>query len=84
LCRREAAWVVEDFPLDGRPDVLVALADFGSVTFGTGVTLEDGSEKDLAGVKVLDVELAEQGGRLTSCEVVDGKKVKCARVVGDN
>ncbi|KAH6845543.1 concanavalin A-like lectin/glucanase domain-containing protein [Chaetomium sp. MPI-CAGE-AT-0009] len=84
LCRREAAWVVEDFPLDGLPDIPVALADFGSVTFGAGVTLEDGSERDLAGAEVLDVKLAQQGGRLTSCEIVDGKKVKCARVVGDN
>ena len=84
LCRREAAWVVEDFALDGRPGIPVPLADFGSVTFGAGVKLEDGSERDLAGAEVRDVKLAEQGGRLTSCEVVDGKKVKCARVVGDN
>ncbi|KAH6637015.1 concanavalin A-like lectin/glucanase domain-containing protein [Chaetomium tenue] len=84
LCRREAAWVVEDFPLEGRPEFPVALADFGGVTFGAGVKLEDGSERDLAGAEVRDVRLAPQGGRLTSCEVVDGKKVKCARVVGEN
>ncbi|KAK3299373.1 concanavalin A-like lectin/glucanase domain-containing protein [Chaetomium fimeti] len=84
LCRREAAWVVEDFPIEGMPELPVALVDFGSVTFGAGVTLEDGSERDLAGAEVLDVKLEEQGGRLTSCEIVDGKKVKCARVVGDN
>ncbi|KAK4041704.1 concanavalin A-like lectin/glucanase domain-containing protein [Parachaetomium inaequale] len=84
LCRGEAAWVVEDFPLEGLPDFPVALANFTSVAFGAGVTLEDGSERDLAGAEVLDVRLEAQGGRLTSCEVVDGKKVKCARVVGDS
>jgi hypothetical protein len=84
LCRGEAAWVVEDFPIEGRPDFPVALANFTSVTFGAGVTLEDGSAKDVTGAEVLDIRLEAQGGRLTSCEVVDGKKVKCARVVGDS
>jgi hypothetical protein len=85
LCGREAAWVVEDFPLAGLPDFPVALANFTSVTFNkAGVTLEDGSKRDVTGAEVRDIRLQAQGGRLTSCEVVDGKKVKCTRVVGDN
>ncbi|KAK4242234.1 concanavalin A-like lectin/glucanase domain-containing protein [Achaetomium macrosporum] len=80
LCRTEAAFLVEDFPLDGRPDVPVALANFTSVAFGTRVTLGDGSVRDLAGAEVLDVRQLQQGGKLTSCEVA-GDKVKCARVV---
>ncbi|KAK4157587.1 concanavalin A-like lectin/glucanase domain-containing protein [Chaetomidium leptoderma] len=85
LCAKEAAWMVEDFPLAGLPDFPVALANFTSVAFGgAGVTLADGSKKDVTGTEVLDVRLQQQGGRLTSCEVVDGKKVKCDRVVGDN
>lgn len=84
LCGGEAAWVVEDFPLAGMPDVPVALANFTSVTFaGVGVALADGTERDVAGAEVLDVRLEAQGGRLTSCKVVDGNKVRCARVVGD-
>ncbi|SPQ21783.1 9298333f-4073-4797-940f-b288c56e4412 [Thermothielavioides terrestris] len=46
LCGQQAAWVVEDFPLEGRPDVPVAFANFTSVTFdGAGVALADGSKK---------------------------------------
>ncbi|KAK4104005.1 concanavalin A-like lectin/glucanase [Parathielavia hyrcaniae] len=85
LCGREAAWVVEDFPLAGMLEFPIALANFTSVTFGAaGVTLEDGSERDVTGAEVRDVRLEAQGGRLTSCEVVDGKKVKCTRVLGDD
>ncbi|KAK3308762.1 concanavalin A-like lectin/glucanase domain-containing protein [Chaetomium strumarium] len=81
LCGTEAAFIVDDPPLVSRPDVPVALANFTSVTFGTRVTLADGSVKDLAGAEVLDVRQQQQGGKLTSCEVVEGKKVKCTRVV---
>ncbi|KAL2179056.1 concanavalin A-like lectin/glucanase domain-containing protein [Thermothelomyces heterothallicus CBS 202.75] len=84
LCRGEAAWMVEDFPLQGRPEFPTALANFTSVTFNSGITLDDGTEKDLTGAEVLDIQLEAQGGRLTSCEVVDDRNVKCARAVGDN
>jgi hypothetical protein len=85
LCGEEAAWVVEDFPLAGLPDFPVALTNFTSVTFGAaGVTLADGTTRDVADAEAFDVSLEAQGGRLTSCEVVGGKKVKCERVVGDN
>jgi hypothetical protein len=84
LCGTEAAFIVDDPPLDSLPDVPVALANFTSVTFGTSVTLADGSVKDLGAAEVLDVRQQQQGGRLTSCEVVEGKKVKCDRVVGDS
>ncbi|KAL2262212.1 hypothetical protein VTK26DRAFT_2131 [Humicola hyalothermophila] len=88
LCGTEAAWVVEDFPLEeGLPDVPVALANFTSVTFAqAGVELADGSRRDVGGegVEVMDVRLDEQGGRLTKCEIAgEGKKVTCKRVVGD-
>jgi hypothetical protein len=77
--------VVEDFPLAGLPDFPVALTNFTSVTFGgAGVTLADGTTRDVADAEAFDVSLEAQGGRLTSCEVVGGKKVKCERVVGDN
>ncbi|KAL2134459.1 hypothetical protein VTI74DRAFT_105 [Chaetomium olivicolor] len=85
LCGREAAWVVEDFPLAGMPQFPVALANFTTVTFGAaGVTLAGGEKRDVTGAGVTDVRQQRQGGRLTSCEVVEGKKVKCSRVVGDN
>lgn len=85
LCGREAAWAVEDFPLEGRPDIPVAFADFGSVAFSAaGVELAGGEEKGVDGAQVLDVNLQAQGGKLTECEVVGGKKVQCKRVVGGN
>ncbi|KAL2157575.1 hypothetical protein VTH06DRAFT_5953 [Thermothelomyces fergusii] len=84
LCRGEAAWMVEDFPLQGRPELPAALANFTTVAFTAGVGLSDGMEKDLAAAEVLDIRLEAQGGRLTSCEVADERNVKCARVVGDS
>ncbi|KAK4251043.1 concanavalin A-like lectin/glucanase domain-containing protein [Corynascus novoguineensis] len=84
LCRGEAAWMVEDFPLQGRPEFPTALVNFTSVTFNAGVVLDDGKEMDLTDAEVLDIRLEAQGGRLTSCEVVGGAKVRCARVVRDD
>jgi hypothetical protein len=84
LCGREAAWVVEDFPLAGMPQFPVALANFTRVDFGkAGVKLGDGTGRGLEGAEVVDVRLAAQGGRLTRCEVVGGSTVRCTRVVGD-
>ena len=85
LCGGEAVWAVEDPPLAGVPGVPVAFANFTSVAFGgAGVTLWDGNQKGVAEADVLDIRQQAQGGRLTSCEVVGGKKVKCTRVVGDD
>ncbi|KAK4137510.1 concanavalin A-like lectin/glucanase [Trichocladium antarcticum] len=84
LCGRQAAWVVEDFPLAGMPDFPVSLANFTRVDFGqAGVGLGDGTRRDLSGAEVVDVRLAQQGGRLTKCDVVGGSIVRCTRVVGD-
>ncbi len=85
LCGEEAVWAVEDPPLAEVPGVPVALANFTSVMFGgAGVTLWDGNQKGVAEADVLDIRQQAQGGRLTSCEVMGGKKVKCTRVVGDD
>ncbi|KAK3327600.1 concanavalin A-like lectin/glucanase domain-containing protein [Cercophora scortea] len=95
LCGRQAGWVVEDFPLAGLPDFPVALADFGTVTFGAlGVGLDSGKkvgEKEfVAGTGLVDINLEAQGGRLTDCKLVRGgggggvtSQVRCARVVGN-
>lgn len=88
LCGRQAAWVVEDFPLAGLPDVPVALANFTRVEFGeTWAQTADGVWWDLdpdgGEVEVADVRLDAQGGRLTECVVRGGRGVSCTRVVGD-
>ncbi|KAL1841439.1 hypothetical protein VTJ49DRAFT_7054 [Mycothermus thermophilus] len=87
LCGGEAAWMVEDFPLAGMPDIPLPLANFTRVEFnGAGVRLEDGTERsvlEVQGVKVVDIHMEEQGGRLTRCGVLPGMKVRCTRVVGD-
>ncbi|KAL2119568.1 hypothetical protein VTJ04DRAFT_6529 [Mycothermus thermophilus] len=88
LCGREVAWMVEDFPLAGMPYIPLPLANFTSVEFAQAkVTLEDGTakavEKDGEGVSVVDINMEEQGGRLTKCEVLGSGRVRCDRVVGD-
>jgi hypothetical protein len=83
----QAAWVVEDFPLPGRPEFPIALANFTSITFDqAAVQLGDGTVKDVteAGVEVVDIRLDAQGGRLTRCELLEaGGGLSCRRVVGD-
>lgn len=87
LCKGEAGFVVEDFPLAGMPQFPVALANFTSVLFkevsltaGEG----EGQKKNAEGAEVGDIRQARQGGRLTKCAVVGGGKgVKCDRVVGE-
>ncbi|KAL2266451.1 hypothetical protein VTJ83DRAFT_5803 [Remersonia thermophila] len=92
-CRRlrprvRAAWMVEDFPLAGLPHIPMPLANFTSVEFrGAEVGLADGTARNVQavhGVKVVDMHMPEQGGRLTRCGVLPGMRVRCKRVVGED
>lgn len=78
LCLAEAAVVIEDYPIQDRPDYPLPLANFTEVVFGR---IEVGG-KEAVGLEVFDINLEAQGGRLTDCEVVD-RGVDCKRVVGD-
>ncbi|KAK4191717.1 putative acid proteinase [Podospora australis] len=89
LCKGEAGFVVEDFPLAGMPQFPVALANFTTVAFkDVGITVGSqtggGEKKNAKGAELKDIRLAPQGGRLTACALVGGGKgVKCDRVVGE-
>lgn len=78
LCLGEAAWVIEDYPLQDRPEFPLALANFTEVVFERVKV----NGKAATGLEVFDINLEAQGGRLTECEVVDGS-VDCKRIVGD-
>lgn len=83
LCLAEAAWVVEVFALAGLPDVPLALANFSAVTFeDVGAATVDGEALDLAGARILNIDLEAQGGRLTDCAMRRDASVRCERVVG--
>jgi hypothetical protein len=78
LCLGEAAVVIEDYPIVGRPDLPLPLANFTEVVFERAKV--DGAKAK--GLEVFDIRLEDQGGRLTECEAEEGK-VDCKRVVGD-
>jgi hypothetical protein len=78
LCLGEAAVVIEDYPIQDRPDYPLPFANFTEVVFGEIKV----NGKAAEGLEVFDINLEAQGGRLTDCEVEAGS-VDCKRVVGD-
>ncbi|KAK1760993.1 Aspergillopepsin-2 [Echria macrotheca] len=85
LCRSEAAWVLEDHLDETGGTVPVAVGNFTEVVFGEmKVTTAAGGMiigGDGKGVKVVDLEIGEQGGKLTECTAGMGE-VRCKRVPG--
>ena len=83
LLRKEAAWMVEDFPMPSLPELPIALANFSSVIFeGLEVaTVADGFFCGTDGSQIINVELEEQGGQLTDCSILESGDVECLRVV---
>jgi len=83
LCLAEAAWVVEDFSLASMPGVPVALANVTAVTLeAVGAATAEGENLDLAGARILNINLEAQGGRLTDCGLEGDARVRCVRTVG--
>ncbi|EAA31929.1 concanavalin A-like lectin/glucanase [Neurospora crassa] len=91
LCSAQASWILEDFPLQERPELPSALGNFTDVRFsemgfatwlGGNFTGEDVLGKDK--LKLLEIYDAGQGGTLARCKT-DGegekKSVICSRVV---
>lgn len=85
LCRSEAAWLIEDFVLVQAIGAPVALVNFTDVTFGDmKTTMQCGSSEraepvNLDDVKVMDVEVEEQGGKLTDCQMTGVDQMTCKR-----
>lgn len=89
LCSAQASWIVEDFPLQERPELPSALGNFTDVRFAEmgvatwfGYNLTD--EKVATELKMLEIYDAGQGGTLTKCKAEgEGEKtgVICKRVV---
>ena len=83
LLRKEAAWIVEDFPMPSLPELPIALANFSSVMFESLeiATLADGFFRVADDSQILNIELEEQGGQLTDCSILESGDVECLRVV---
>ncbi|RKU44918.1 hypothetical protein DL546_003321 [Coniochaeta pulveracea] len=100
LCLKEANWVIEDYPLVDRPEFLLPFANFTDDAgvpevyfYGMhvnppgakgGVLPWAWTEFD---VEVIDINLEEQGGKLTDCKTETGagnsNTLTCKRIVGD-
>lgn len=92
LCGAQASWIVEDFPLQERPELPSALGNFTDVRFsemGMATWLGGNFTKDEItgegkGLKMLEIYDQGQGGTLTKCKTEgEGEKaaVVCSRVV---
>ncbi|KAI6378485.1 hypothetical protein MCOR25_002188 [Pyricularia grisea] len=85
LCRSEAAWLIEDFVLVQAVGAPIALVNFTEVAFDDmKTTMQCGSSGraepvDLDQVKVMDVEVEEQGGKLTDCQMTGDDQMTCKR-----
>ena len=81
LCQAAAAWVIEDFPMRGLPDVPIPLVNFTDVTFGAMQILRTGNTAEIG--SIFNIVQAEQGGRLTDCRNNEGA-IACSRVLVGN
>jgi hypothetical protein len=82
LCKSEAVWAIEDDALASLPDTPVALVNFTSITFGQMSAKTSAGTVSNTGAKLMDIDLQDQGGKLTDCRIVNATGVSCARVVG--
>ena len=86
LCQAQASWIVEDFPLQQRPELPSALGNFTEVRFtelnvGTWLGGNFTGEEVGKGLKMLEVYDEGQGGKLVKCEKGDKEGVVCRRVL---
>ncbi|KAK1780760.1 concanavalin A-like lectin/glucanase domain-containing protein [Copromyces sp. CBS 386.78] len=89
LCGAQASWIIEDFPLQERPELPSALGNFTDVRFAEmgvatwlGTNLTD--EKVAKELKMLEIYDAGQGGTLAKCKTEgEGEEVGvvCKRAV---
>jgi hypothetical protein len=101
LCLREANWVVEDYPLADRPEILLPFANFSrgggipEVYFYGMDVYPPGAAQGVAtswewtafDVEVMDIDLEDQGGKLTDCATETSadnyNTLTCKRIVGN-
>ncbi|KAK3359352.1 concanavalin A-like lectin/glucanase domain-containing protein [Lasiosphaeria hispida] len=82
LCKSEASWIVEAYWLDEQPRVPVALANFTDVTFTElAVKTKSGKTGDATGAKLVEINLAAQGGQLTKT-AASAASLQVKRVLG--
>ncbi|TLS20244.1 uncharacterized protein PpBr36_11494 [Pyricularia pennisetigena] len=85
LCRSEAAWLVEDFVLVQAVGAPIALVNFTEVAFDgmkttTGCASSGRAEPvSLDKVRVMDVVVEEQGGKLADCAMTGVDQMTCKR-----
>ena len=68
---------------ESEPSVPVIMPNFTSVEFREmGVKTKVGGKGEVKGVKLVDVLLGDQGGRITECAVVGDDGLGCKRLSG--
>ncbi|KAK4183262.1 Aspergillopepsin-2 [Podospora australis] len=81
LCRTEAGWIVENHMTETSPPEPVVLANFTEVAFGELDIKTSAGSATAAQAKLVDINIPEQGGKLTACSAPSGTEVRCRRVL---
>ncbi|KAK3386877.1 concanavalin A-like lectin/glucanase domain-containing protein [Podospora didyma] len=82
LCRTEAAWMVEDNLNEEDTPAPITMANFTDITFGemSLKTKAGAAAAALTSAKVVNINVAEQGGQLTDCSALSPTEFRCRRV----
>ncbi|KAK4221584.1 Aspergillopepsin-2 [Podospora fimiseda] len=82
LCKTEAGWIIENHLTETNPPEPVTMANFTQVAF-TELDIRTSSGRvGASAAKLVNINLADQGGKLTDCSTVSDSEVRCRRTVG--
>ncbi|KAK3329208.1 concanavalin A-like lectin/glucanase domain-containing protein [Apodospora peruviana] len=82
LCRSEAGWIVENGMSETVPPEPVVLANFTEVVFGElDVSTSSGAKGSATTAKLVNINLPDQGGKLTDCSAPNASELRCRRTL---
>jgi len=82
ICRGEASWLVEDHTTETEPPLAKIMGNFTDIVF-TDMTAKtkSGATFSVAGSKLVNINIKDQGGQITECAAAGAAELRCKRVV---
>lgn len=81
LCKTEAGWIVENHLTETNPPEPVVLANFTQVAFTELNLKTSAGTVGAKAAKLVNINLANQGGKLTDCSTPSDSEVLCRRTL---
>ncbi|KAK3986086.1 Aspergillopepsin-2 [Cladorrhinum sp. PSN332] len=82
LCKTEAGWIVENHMTETNPPEPVVMANFTQVAFRELSLRTNTGNVGASAAKLVNINLPDQGGKLTDCSAVSDSEVRCRRTLG--